>query len=194
MRIFVDIGSHEGQTIEEVVKPEYGFDRIYALEPMPEQYRALRRAFMGDPRLKMLNVGLGTLTGMSVMYGNNEQLEASLYITKDDVDPTVQTAVDIMDARAFFLSLPEGEVFVNMNCEGAELPILTRLLDTGAISRINYLLVDFDIRKIPEVAKAEEDLRAGLDAADVTWTSEYPVLEPEATHQEQIAAWLKAVL
>lgn len=191
MKIFVDVGTHEGQTLEEVVKPEYDFDLIFGLEPMPREYRVARRAFLGDPRVKVLNVGLGAATGALVMYGTNDQLEASLFREKNDVNTSAQTAVDIMDARGFFEGLPEGTVFVNMNCEGAELPILTRLLDSGSIKRINYLLVDFDIRKIPHLASQEEDLRSGLDASDVSWTCEYPEAE---THQEMIAAWLRGVL
>lgn len=37
MRIFLDVGAHDGQTLAEVLKPEYRFDRVYAFEPMPAQ-------------------------------------------------------------------------------------------------------------------------------------------------------------
>lgn len=191
MKIFVDVGAHEGQTIEEVVKPEYGFDIIYALEPMPKQFDTLERNFLGDPRVKARNVGLGAANASVVMYGGNEQLEASIYGDKNDVDENIHTLVKMLDAEDFFRALPEGEVFVNMNCEGAELPILTHLIDSGAIDRIDYLLVDFDIRKIARLADREADLRFGLDASAVSWTCEYPVAE---THQEMIGAWLRGVL
>jgi hypothetical protein len=29
MKIFIDIGSHIGQTLHEVTKEQYGFDKIY---------------------------------------------------------------------------------------------------------------------------------------------------------------------
>lgn len=192
MKVFVDVGSHEGQTIEEVIKPEWGFDLIFALEPMPKEFQILRRSFQGDPRVKALNIGLGAATAKVSMYGDNVLLEASLFQEKNDVDSSHITAVEIEDAREFCWELPEGaDIFVNMNCEGAELPILTRLLDTGAIQRITALLVDFDIRKIAHLAEYEADLRFGLDMSGITWTCEYPLLD---THQEQIAQWLRSVL
>lgn len=194
LKIFVDVGAHEGQTIEEVVKPEWGFDIIFALEPMPNQFKTLQRMFLDDPRVKAYNIGLGSNTGRTFMYGSNQKLEASLFPHKNDVDENMVTSVEIMDAAAYFDSLPEGDIFCNMNCEGAELPILTRLLDTGTIQRINSLLVDFDIRKVPGLELEEEDLRTGLDMSGITWTSEYPLPRPDVSHQEQIALWLHGVL
>lgn len=194
MKVFVDVGSHEGQTIEEVVKPEWGFDSIFALEPMPEQFRACRRAFQADHRVSCLNLALGDKTGYALMYGDNENLGASLFQDKDDVNPQRQTAVDMMDARGFFEGLPESDLYVNMNCEGGELPILTRLLESGSIKRIKALLVDFDILKVPGHEADVEDLRSGLDMSGITWTCEYPLVDEDATHQEQIAQWLRGVM
>lgn len=193
MRVFVDVGSHEGQTIEEVVKPEWEFDLIFALEPMPRQYRRLWRRFKDNTKVVPSQLALGWSTAPRPMFGRNEELEASLYDTKDDVDEKISTMVEVMDAAEWFEALPkDSDVYVNMNCEGGELAILTRLLDTGAIKRITgALLVDFDIRKVPGLGHFEEDLRQGLDAFGINWISEYPVAD---THQEQIAAWLRGVL
>ena len=185
-RTFVDIGSHEGQTLAEVTKERWGFDRIHAIEPMPRQMTYLRAFYGSDPRIALHDWALHDHAGWTTIYGSNALLEASLYPDKVDVDERVRTVVRCVDAAAFFAAL-SGEVVVNLNAEGAERPILDRLLETGEIARISALLVSFDIRKIASQAKEETRLRAALDRAGVNWTCEYV---EALTHQEQSAAWL----
>lgn len=190
MRIFVDIGSHMGQTLMEVLKPRWRFDQVWAIEPMPREFAAIEEHFT-DPRMRFLCAALADRDGEGVMYGTNDLLEASLYPDKADVDASVRTTVNLVDASEFFADLPDADIFVNMNCEGGEGPILDSLLWSGQIKRIKALLVDFDIRKVPSQAKREAHLRRVLTDSGVTWTSDYYPLSP--VHAEQIAWWLEHV-
>lgn len=191
MRIFVDVGSHIGQTIEEVVKPRWSFDEIHAIEPMPAERYVLHQRFHADPRVKIWAFALGDYDGSTVIFGTNEFLEASVWPEKDDVDRAVKTTVECRDASGFFSELdPGANLTVNMNCEGAEVPILDALLFSGEVKRITHLMVDFDIRKVPGFEQAERRLRVALDAAGISYTAALP---DRKTHQEQIAAWLTSV-
>lgn len=188
LKTFVDVGAHQGQTLWEVCKPEYAFDEIHAIEPMPAQHASLVRSFWGDPRVRIHGFALGEAFGVLTMYGTNDQLEASAFPSKNDVDATVRTEVACVAASSFFAGLPEGEIVVLMNCEGAEVVILRDLLDTGTISRISHLLVDFDIRKVVGLEHLEEGIRAELAAVpDLDAVTQWP---EAPTHQEQVAAWL----
>lgn len=190
MKIFVDVGSHEGQTIEEVIKLEWGFDLIFALEPMPTQFNVLQHKFGSDHRVLTLPFGLSSVSGMFPMFGTNDELEASLFATKNDVDESVVTTAPMMSASEFFSSMPTGVLYCNMNCEGAEVLILTDLLESGAIGKISHLLVDFDIRKVRGLELLEGTLRSRLDESGVSWSCDWPEAD---THQEQVAAWLHQV-
>jgi FkbM family methyltransferase len=194
VRVFVDIGSHVGQTIEEVLEPRWGFDLIYAIEPMPFQAAVLRQRFTAEPRVKLHEFALANRDGALTMYGTNDELEASVFPEKDDVDTQVRTTVRCVDAASFFEEIARDvpQIVVNLNAEGAEVLILDRLIETGWIHAITELLVDFDIRKVRGREHNEVRIRAALtDAGFDRWTSEYPDLP---THREQIAAWLEVVL
>lgn len=124
------------------------------------------------------------------MYGSNEMLEASLYAGKDDVDRSVRTTVRAVRASAFVRGVGSGLV-VNMNCEGAEVPILEDLLGSGQIRRIAHLLVDFDARKVPDLEDAPRSIVARLETVGVDFRTTFPDIPG---HGAQIASWLRGFL
>lgn len=192
MRVFVDIGSHEGQTIEEVVKPRWRFDQIHAIEPMPAQNGILHDRFQKDPRVVIYPFALGFGRGTRPMYGTNRLLEASLYARKNDVDARHVTAVQVISATAFFRQYlpPDTPVVVNLNAEGAEVPVLLSLCDSGELHRIGHMLVSFDCKKVPGMEGFEQIVRNRMAESGFDRYTDVYVGE---THQEQIANWLEQV-
>jgi len=193
--IFVDVGAHDGQTLEEVVKPRHGFDVIYAFEPMPDQYRTLRERFSDDPRVRLLNAGLADDVGARILYGDNSQMDATLYPTKRDIpDPSFQTKCLFVRASTFFLALPAEEtVVVKLNCEGAEVLILNDLIESGTIWRIHEAMIDFDIRKVDGHEHEEQEILDRLgDIGFTRYVLSEDVMSGE-THQDRIANWLDGI-
>lgn len=206
MRIFLDVGAHDGQTLAEVLKPEYRFDRVYAFEPMPAQYENLVVRFTPrsePPELVLCEYGLANSTGSLPIFGTNDEMEASLYAGKADVDRRVVTICAFVQASAWFrATLPPAEdgatVVVKLNCEGAECEILDDLIDSGEIWKITTAAVDFDVRKIPGMEYREGEivdrLRAiGFDRyadAGFAYGTALGDEPPDATHQDRIRYWL----
>lgn len=195
--VFLDVGAHVGQTLEEVVKPEYGFDAIYAFEPMPAQYATLVERFGDDRRVRLLPFGLARSTGKRRLFGLNDQMEASLYARKRDVDPKAVTVCSFVEASAWFQALgPDPRrLVVKLNCEGAEVEILENLIDSGEIWKITNVVIDFDVRKVRGMEAAEPRLlerlaRIGFDRHRLF----EDVMGDGETHQARIANWLRGVL
>ena len=88
MRIFLDVGTHEGQTLEEVTKPRWEFDKVVGFEPMEPQRRIAEDAF---PSVAVMPFGLSDKTGMGTLYGDNSHMEASVFATHRDADPSITT-------------------------------------------------------------------------------------------------------
>lgn len=183
---FLDVGAHDGQTLEEVTTDRYDFERIYAFEPAPAQYARLLERFAAVPNVTLLNCGLSDQTGPLPLYGTNDAMEASLYPAKVDVDEYVARLCHFVKASEFFTQLPDG-LTVKLNCEGAEVAILDDLIDSGQIWKIASVLIDFDVRKIPGMEHREEQTLKRL--ADIGF-DRYCSWPPGATHQERIRAWL----
>lgn len=191
--IFLDVGAHEGQTLEEVVKPEYGFEQIYAFEPMPRQFEVLVERFGSNARVRMLRIGLGAKTAERPLYGDNANMGASLYPAKRDVDAKVETYCYFVAARVIFDALT-GPLIVKLNCEGAEVEILDSLIDGDQLGKIANVLIDFDIRKVTGREAEAERILERLAAVGFDRYSLAEEVMVGATHQQRIARWLEGVL
>lgn len=199
MREFLDVGAHDGQTLQEVIS--HPFDRVFAFEPMAEQYENLRRRFgdgrqrFGAPTVELLPYGLSDRGGEMLVYGSNDEMEASVFPGKIDVDPRTATLCSFVEASAFFaLRLSAGDdVTVKLNCEGSEIAILDNLADTGELWKIRRLMVDFDVRKIPGMEAEDQRICARLESLGFAGLARSEEVMVGDTHQERIRNWLNGV-
>lgn len=191
--IFLDVGSHAGQTLQEVLRPEYHFDTVYAFEPMLTQYKHLIDTF-GDPRLVACNYGLLDRTSTLPVYGSNDDMEASVYAEKRDVNADIVTQCEFVEAATFFAENVHGPAIMKLNCEGSEVLILRNLLDSGELWKLDNVLIDFDVRKVPGQEGAEADILERLGSAGFTKFSLADVVMKGETHQDRIRNWLHSAL
>lgn len=191
-RIFLDVGAHEGQTLEEVIDPVYGFSRILAFEPMPRQFSVLKSREW-PATVELLNFGLSDHDGVATLYGQNDGMEASIYPTKKDVDASVKTDVSLRRASTFVDELPDGTIVMKLNCEGAEVPILLDLISTGMIWKLAEIMIDFDIRKVEGFEGEERTIRSKLSEIGFDRFSLCEEVMVGPTHQERIRNWLLGI-
>lgn len=78
---------------------------------------------------------------------------------------------------------------MKVNCEGAEVPVLDRLLDTGELSKVDELLVHFDCEKIPELRHLGQALRSRLRRSGVPYRAAEEIFFGR-TVEEKTANWL----
>jgi len=195
MIVFLDIGAHRGQTLWEVLQPYYAFDRIYAFEPMYKHYNILDHNHGDVDHLEILNFGLADCTKRMSLWGTNRRGAASIYADKPNVDINFEVVCDFVEASLFFrthLSLADINI-VKINCEGAEIPILDNLIDSGEIWKISSASICWDSSKIPGMEGEEERVRQRL--ADIKFDRhELPpgtTCLKGKTHQRRIKYWLR---
>jgi FkbM family methyltransferase len=191
MRVFLDVGAHEGQTLREVLAPEWAFDRIYAFEPASTEYDYLVASFV-DPRLTIKAYGLWDRTATLPLFGSNDDMEASMFDAKTDVDGSIAMPCWFVEASEFFRKhiADTDTVIVKLNCEGAETAIMHNLIDSGEVWKIDHVMIDFDVRKIPGMESAETDLCERLEAIGFTNYAPSEQVMLGETHQDRIASWL----
>jgi FkbM family methyltransferase len=188
--IFLDVGGHRGQTLEEVLK--HKFTWVHCFEPMPAEYAYLQETYGHLSKLTLHNFGLAESTGQRNVYGTNAGMEASLFADKVDADAGTVTVCEFVEASEFFRTNLGGSAIVKLNCEGSETLILNNLIDSGEIWKIVEVMIDFDVRKIPKMKKEEKRTLDRLRAMkfDRFVLSEKVMIGE--THQDRIANWLRA--
>ncbi len=190
--IFLDVGTYEGETLEEVTSDRWGFTEIHGFEPMPYQWAVAHRDFSWGATVWPF--GLADFTGWTTMYGQNTKMEASVYADKVDVDPDEETRVFMVKASDFVDGLPDDMIVMKLNCECAEVAILNDLCTSGEIHSLYRVMVDFDASRVPSIAHQVDPLLqrmadAGFDRYDL----QEDVMHG-GTHQDRIANWLQGCM
>jgi hypothetical protein len=78
------------------------------------------------------------------------------------VDEERFVEVEAIDLSEFVLALPGPVKVLKIDVEGAECPIVNRLIDSGAIDRTETVLVELHDRHIPELRGDYAALRERL--------------------------------
>ena len=164
-KVFLDVGAHTGETLRAVVDPRYRFDRIVCFEP--SSWCLERLARFRHPQLEIAPFGLWNRTERRILHDPGS-VGASLFGEKATSGRT-QMARFVRASDWFTENLQaEDTVYVKLNCEGAECDILDDLLDSGEIRKADFILVHFDVRKIPSQRHRENQVKARLREAGVS--------------------------
>ncbi len=112
---YVDGGSYDGDSIRLFIGRVGGrFERVYAFEPAPRTFAALRQNFIDEPRVRPINAGLYSRTGSLRFHDDGSR--GAIFADDGEIDMAVTTVDDVVG---------EGRVtFIKMNIEGAEIDAL----------------------------------------------------------------------
>jgi len=193
-KVFLDVGGHLGQTLEEVLTPLYSFDAIYCFEPFPESFAFLEKQF-DDPRLSVLNYGLSNQTGTLEFYTNGLGDMGASVKKNEGEDKAIVTTCEFVRASEFFQQHIQDDdlVVMKLNCEGSECDIMNDLIDGGQIGKVDNVMIDFDVRKYPHLADEEPKLKARLAEIGFSNVSLCEKVMKGKTHQKRIANWLRSI-
>ena len=197
MNIFLDVGSHSGQSLKEFIRKCYRFDVIHCFEPMPGEYRRLTQKYKtsyGNKKVIYHNYGLLDRNCTLDMYGTNVDKGSSIFPNKQRmVGRELVTRCEFKRASDFFAeNIHEDDlVIVKINVEGSECIIMNDLLDTGECNKIDDVMIDFDIRKVPDKLNDEKLLLERMKREGFTNFSLCDEVMIGSNNQKRLRHWLK---
>jgi FkbM family methyltransferase len=160
--IAIDCGASDGECTRQLAA---NGATVYAFEPNPHGFSALRDMFNGSATVHLLEQAVGTETGHAQLHRSGKFSEnpdhyvrMSTLIAAEGVFPS-GIAVEQIDLIAFITALSRRVAILKMDIEGSEVPILERLLDTRLINRIGSVFVETHERIFPELATRTLALR-----------------------------------
>jgi FkbM family methyltransferase len=189
MKVFLDVGANDGGSLHAVRDPKYGFGRIYCFEPASACWPALEG--VRDDRVTVCRFGLWDRSCEQVLYNPGSE-GASLFEDKFRTAPSEEVCRFVRASDWFRGNLDEkDDIFVKLNCEGAECDIVEDLLDSGQLAGVRSVMIDPDVRKVPSLVHREHELRERLVLAGLTnYVMRDDVMIGE-THHERIQNWLR---
>lgn len=139
---------------------------VYAFEPDPYCFGILEQTFANRSNVHLSNCAVGIENAKVELYRANNFEEdpnklsksSSLYGSKGNIDNSSSVTVQQLDLVEFIKNLP-SVALLKVDVEGAEVPIIEKLLDTGVIDKIGSMFVETHERNIPELADRTLALR-----------------------------------
>jgi FkbM family methyltransferase len=198
MKIFIDVGSHKGQTVSAILEPsygfdrvfcKYGFDRIYCFEPVAELHQDIAERYH-DSRITIYALGLWKETCARPIFSPGSQ-SGSIFADKVNVDPRHNTICQFVRASDWFRDhlTDADDVYVKLNCEGCEADIIEDLLDSNEYRKITSLGVTFDVRKIPSQRYREEEIKRRFKECGYENYIDLNLIDSDS-HRQMIQKWL----
>jgi FkbM family methyltransferase len=186
-KVFLDVGAHVGETLTVAMEEKWGFDAIYAFEPAPSCIETLCE--LADDRVTVLPFGLLD-EDVELDLFDPGSIGASIHATKS-VRGVTEPA-NFRDAADWFGThlAASDDVVMKVNCEGSEVRLLRRLLDTGELGKVSTLLVHWDIRKVPGAGHQADVLIRELVRAGIPFRSAETIMFGRNV-QEKTRNWLE---
>jgi|TARA_B100000767_G_scaffold162202_1_gene152246 FkbM family methyltransferase len=190
VRVFLDIGAHTGETLDEVLKQKYAFDRVICFEPSQTCMADLSVYVKKDSRVEVHQIGLSNTNGVETLF-NPGELNGSIFSEDINLDDAQET-ITLVDAHAWYANNIDASDFVviKTNCEGSEVNIIDSFLNGDTFKQFYSLLITFDIRDYPSLAYKEIEARKRLKASGYKnfCFSDDVMIGP--THEKRIENWL----
>lgn len=146
---------------------------IYAFEPNPMCYDITRRRFACLPQVEVINKGIMDREGVLELRtpkasGRFDPIESSVsssFVNPfDDASNDGLESVEIAceDICAWIERLASSVRLLKLDVEGAEIAIINKLIDTGAMDKVEFIVAETHERFSPELSAETEALRSRL--------------------------------
>ena len=194
MKVFIDIGGHYGETLTEVMKSKYNFDKIFCFEPSSKCFKKLDTIAKSDKRIHICKFGLGA-TNSEIELFEPGKLSASIFNPNDINSSNLKLdkeKIKIVNASEWVENnLSQSDINVAKdNAEGSEIDILKSWINSDCLKVFYSVVTMFDIRNFPKFRHLEREIRNELNSRTYYNVCDADEIIRGKTHEKRINNWL----
>lgn len=135
--IVFDVGGYKGQWASDIFSKYQ--PKIFIFEPVPEYAENIKNRFCKNKKIEVLDFGLGGTERETII---SVQKDGSSIYTNSPGSESEQ--IRIMSGSEFIFSRSFDKIdLMKINIEGGEYELLNDLIETGAITKIENIQVQF---------------------------------------------------
>ncbi len=134
----MDLGGYTGEWAQQLVSK---FNpNIYIIEPIKTFYNGMVDRFKFNPKIYLINVGIGVEDKDGLLYIDNDMTTSFNLENKESVEVNFLT----MDSILQKFGIDELDL-LQMNIEGDEYPVLEHMIKNGTINKIKNIQIQFHL-------------------------------------------------
>lgn len=156
MKIFIDLGAYDGDTIEKALRLYPNFDFFYAFEPYPPNLEKLRRKYKDNKKIIIFDKAAATFDGRAKFFlhkniknKNGSDEGSTLEESKNNIDLNNFVEVQTMDFSKFILENfnTSDQIVLKIDIEGTEYELLEKMIRNESIKLISKLFCEWHKHK-----------------------------------------------
>lgn len=147
-KILIDCGFNVGKYTRKILLTE-SFDKIFAFEPNSTYLKKWQDIILKDlPPVTLFNAAIHTYDGTIDFFDGRSSQNSSIFNDKGHLKGTKKT-VNCVDFDKWFRETvtPQDHVHLKIDVEGAEYLVVPKMIESGSISMVNTLVVEWHWRK-----------------------------------------------
>lgn len=155
--IYIDCGFWQGRALEiyQERKIVNGDWTIYAFEPNPD-IEVEKNVKKFDLPIQLIKKAVWTSNGKVTFEIGGRPDSGSVRGTGGHDSPKL-IQVESLDFSEFVKNLPDEGIICNMDIEGAEFPVLNKMIEEGTIEKISILEIEFHHRLVEKYTKEDAE-------------------------------------
>lgn len=155
--LFLDIGAHIGEALEEALRPIYKIDKVYAIEP--SQFGLSKLSKFKDNRVKIFPLAFSNYSAFAELFAAGS-VGGGLYPDKYRHWDKVEIVQVVKFSEWAQQNLNSSDnIYIKINVEGSEFFILQEILKIHKKFKIQSILLSIDIDKVPSLHNNIDDLK-----------------------------------
>jgi FkbM family methyltransferase len=131
--IIMDLGGHNGLWGQQMID-KYN-PNVYIIEPVTSFYEGMVSKFRGNPKVRLLNVGVGVEDKDGIIYMGGDMTSSKLS-NGEQINVKFNSIETILNN--FELEFVD---LIQINIEGDEYDLLEHMIKTGSINKFDYQFV-----------------------------------------------------
>lgn len=161
-KVFIDVGTYDGDTIEQffnwykLIDYPLGYE-VYGFEPNPEMFRAAKKK-VGHREKVNLEQSAAWVEDGEIEFAVDD-IGSTVMQTKKNWESSPKIKVKCFDFSQWLKDnfTTEDYIVLKMDCEGAEFPILKKMINDGTDKLVNKLLVEFHPNKVTDYTTTDKN-------------------------------------
>ena len=180
LKVYIDLGSYIGETIQDAIKKFDDFDMFIGFEPIPELFKKCVKRFKGNPKVRIHRLGVSDKNEKLKLYLDyfvkEKRFGSGSSTLKSKKSGRVKKSIRIsrcekikcIDFSEFIKEqfTKDDYIVIKMNVEGQEYDILEHMLAEDTVDFINVLYCSWHMNKMKNPQDFEDRQQNIIDSLE----------------------------
>jgi FkbM family methyltransferase len=150
MKVFIDLGAYDGDTLEEAIELFEDVDVFYAFEPFESSFRTLGEKFGNNPKVVLVKKAASDVDGEEQLFLKKRGAEGHSLCSKKNNVSSESISIESVDFSKYLSDnfSEDDEIILKVNIEGAEYKMFDKMIKDGTVVYIDKIFCEWHHFKV----------------------------------------------